>query len=86
MSASESTKESTPILPMTVSPLSKYLTFPDVCTTPTSRNSERAYPRVRLLTSTDSLQMLEEKEKKKQEQLKEKERKKKEREDKKVKS
>ena len=72
----ESTIESTP------KSISPYLIFPDACT-PTRRNSERAYPHARLFTSTDSLQMLEEKEKKKQEQLKEKERKKKEREDKK---
>lgn len=68
---------------MSVSPLSRYLTSPNVCTTPSSVNSKRAYPRARLLTSADSLQMLEEKEKKKQEQLEEKERKKREREEKK---
>ena len=68
---------------MSVSPFSRYLTSPNVCTTPSSVNSKRAYPRARLLTSADSLQMLEEKEKKKQEQLEEKERKKREREEKK---
>ena len=66
---------------MSVSPLSRHLISPDICTTPCS--SKRAYPRARLLTSADSLQMLEEKERKKQEQLEEKERKKREREEKK---
>ena len=85
MDVTESTEETTPTIvkgpSMSVSPLSRHLISPNVCTTPCSSN--RAYPRACLLTSADSLQMLEEKERKKQEQLEEKERKKREREEKK---
>ena len=85
MDVTESTEETIPTIvkgpSMSVSPLSRHLISPNVCTTPCSSN--RAYPRACLLTSTDSLQMLEEKERKKQEQLEEKERKKREREEKK---
>ena len=86
MDDTESTEETTPTIvnkgpSMSVSPLSRHLISPNVCTTPCSSN--RAYPHARLLTSADGLQMLEEKERKKQEQLEERERKKREREEKK---
>ena len=63
--------------------LFKYLTSPHLSSPDTSAVLKKSFPCARLLTSADSLEKIEEKERKKQKELEDKERRRKEREDKK---